>query len=108
MRYQVSTSLPADEALEQALAFFGPNGVGLTMTSQTRFGLVMQGGGGHVSLLIQPGELSTIEIETREWDYPVRQFMGRVSRRRSWWQRLLKRNKRQATLPPDPFHILKK
>ena len=106
MRYQVSTSLSHDEVLEQAVAFFGPKGVGLTMTSQTRYGAILQGGGGHVSIAIQPGEPTTIELETRQWDYPVQQFMHRVSRRQHWWQGFLKRKKRPTTQPQDPFHIL--
>ena len=44
MRYQVTTSLTPREALEQALADFGPGGLGLQLTSQTNLSLVFQGG----------------------------------------------------------------
>src|ERR687888_793163 len=87
MRYQVTTPLTPREALEQALADFGPGGLGLQLTSQTNLNVVFQGGGGHIAVTAQPGAQTTLDIETREWDYAVEKFMARVSRRRPWWQR---------------------
>lgn len=106
MRYQVSTELTPQEALQRAIVHFGPGGVGLQITSQTLFGLIFQGGGGYVAITVQPGhEKTVLELETREWDYPVRQFMAQVSRRRSWWRRWWRR-KQQAAPPPPRFTIL--
>ena len=87
MRYHVTTSLTPREALEQALADFGPSGLGLQLMSQTNLSLVFQGGGGHIAVTAEPGAKTTLDIETREWDYGVQQFMARVQRRRPWWQR---------------------
>jgi len=90
MRYQVTTTLTPCQALEQALADFGPGGVGLQTTSQNNLGLVFQGGGGHIAVTAQPGAETTLELETREWDYAVQQFMARVYQRchqgRRWWR----------------------
>jgi hypothetical protein len=105
MRYQVTTALTPQEALAQALAHFGPGGLGLAVMSQTPLGLVLQGGGGYVAVVVQPGTETTLELETREWDYAVRQFMIRVSQRRRWWQRWFRR-KRPPTSPPPTFTIL--
>jgi hypothetical protein len=91
MRYQVTTPLTPREALEQALADFGPGGLGLQLTSQTNLSVVLQGGGGHIAVTAEPGAKTTLEIETREWDYGVQQFMARVHRRRPWWQRWWRR-----------------
>jgi hypothetical protein len=91
MRYQVITPLTPREALEQALADFGSNGLGLQLMSQTNLSLVFQGGGGHIAVTAEPGATTTLEIETREWDYGVQQFMARVQRRRPWWQRWWRR-----------------
>src|SRR2546422_11453916 len=93
MRYQVTTPLTPREALEQALADFGPGGVGLQLTSQTNLSLVFQGGGGHIAVTAEPGAKTTLELETREWDYGVEQFMARGQRRRSLWQRWGRRKK---------------
>src|SRR2546428_13159530 len=88
MRYQVTTPLTPREALELALADFGPGGLGLQLTSQHNLDMVFQGGGGHIAVTAQPGAKTTLELETREWDYAVKQFMGRVQRRRALWQPL--------------------
>jgi len=96
MRYQVTTPLTPRAALEQALADFGPGGLGLQITSQANLALVFQGGGGHIAVTAAPGATTTLELETREWDYPVQQFMARVQRRPPWWQRWWRRK------PPGP------
>jgi hypothetical protein len=96
MRYEVTTSLTPAEVIEAALHYFGPGSTGLELTSQTSQGVVFQGGGGHVAIQVQPGATTTVEIETREWDYPVRQFMARIGRRR-WWSNWWRRSK-----PPEP------
>ena len=105
MRYQVTTALTPRDALEYALTHFGPGGLGLAITSQTHLGLVFQGGGGYVAITVQPGAETTLELETREWDYAVRQFMGQVSRRRRWWHHMLRRKRRPPPAPPT-FTIL--
>lgn len=106
MRYQVHTELSPSEALQRALTHFGAGGVGLHVTSQSVFGLVFQGGGGYVAITVQPGQAETVlECETREWDYPVRQFMAQVSRRRPWWRRWRRRHKPVAP-PPPTFTVL--
>lgn len=105
MRYQVTTTLTPRQALEQALTDFGPGGVGLQITSQTNLGLVFQGGGRHIAVTAQPGVETTLELETREWDYAVEKFMARVHRRRPWWQRW-GRCKRPGTSRPASFTVL--
>ena len=95
MRYQVMTTRTPREALEQALTDFGPGGLGLQITSQTNLSLSFQGGGGYIVVTAQPGAKTTLELETREWDYAVQRFMARVQRRRPWWQRWWRRK------PPD-------
>src|SRR5262249_25196281 len=102
MRYQVTTPLTPREALEQALVDFGPSGLGLQLMSQTNLSLVFQGGGGHIAVTAEPGATTTVEIETREWDYGVQQFMARIQRRRPWWQRWW-RAKRPR--PPRPASL---
>ena len=78
MRYEVTTKLTPREALERAIAYFGPGGQGLEITSKGDSSLVFQGGGGHVTFTAQPGDRTTLALETREWDRAVRQFMAEV------------------------------
>ncbi len=105
MRYQVTTELDPPAALDRANTYFGPSGLGLVVRQQTPVGLMLQGGGGHVVVTVLPGDRTTLELETREWDYAVRQFMAEVSRRRPWWQRLRRRKPRPQTQTPG-FTIL--
>jgi hypothetical protein len=105
MRYQVTTPLTPRAALAQALAAFGPGGLGLQLISQNNLDVVFQGGGGHIAVTAQPGAETTLALETREWDYPVKQFMARVHRGRPWWQRWWQRT-RPGPSRPASFTVL--
>ncbi len=78
MRYEVTTTLPLQEALECASVHFGPTGEGLEITRRDECSVVFQGGGGYVAVTAQPGERTVLELETREWDLAVQQFMKQV------------------------------
>jgi hypothetical protein len=78
MRYEVTTTLTPQEALEHAIAHFGPHGEGLDLTGRDERGIVFQGGGGFVAVTAQAGEKTVLEFETREWDRAVQQFMRQV------------------------------
>jgi len=78
LRYEVITKLTPQEALAHAIAYFGRGGQGLEITSQGDLSLVFQGGGGYVAIIAQPGDKTTLDLETREWDWAVRQFMAEV------------------------------
>ena len=80
MRYQVTTKLSPHEAIAYAKDHFGPHGVGLDILDERETCGTFEGGGGHVSVAACAGEKkTTLDLETREWDYAVRQFMHRVS-----------------------------
>jgi hypothetical protein len=78
MRYEVTTALTPQEVFERASAHFGLQGFGLEMTSQEERRLVFEGGGGYVAITTRPGPETTVELETREWDRAVEQFMSQV------------------------------
>ena len=78
MRYEVITTLTPQQVAERAAAHFGPPGFGLEITSQDERCLVFEGGGGYVAVTTQPGDKTTVELETREWDRAVEQFMRQV------------------------------
>ena len=105
MRYEVTTGLTPREALDQAIAYFGRGGVWLQAISQTPHSLLLQGGGGHVAITIKPSATTTLELETREWDFAVRRFMEQISHRPRWWSHWWRR-KRSAAPPAPVFTIL--
>jgi hypothetical protein len=107
MRYEVTTGLEPRDALESAVTYFGPKGVGLQLMSMNNLGVVMRGGGGHVAIAARtgPGAKTVLDIETREWDHAVQQFMAQVSRLPRWWSRWWPR-KKPASPRPSSFKIL--
>jgi hypothetical protein len=79
MRYETTTTLAPEAALAAAEQFFSGE-FGLTVRQRGPQVIGFEGGGGHV-LVSVTGELpTTLELETREWDRQVTQFMGRLPR----------------------------
>jgi hypothetical protein len=77
--YSVETKLSPEEAIERARAYFGEGGLGLELTEQNPCCVYFEGGGGHVSVTAVMGEKkTTVELETREWDYHVKRFMREI------------------------------
>lgn len=78
-RYWKKTGLKPLMVLKQAVQFFGPGGLGLEVQSQSLTSAHFAGGGGHVSVQVRKSDKgSEVELDTREWDYQVRQFTGRI------------------------------
>lgn len=78
-RYGKSSSWKPQDIVRKAVAFFGPGGAGLDVKEEGPCCAHFEGGGGHVSLDIREGETgSEIDLETREWDYQVKEFMKRI------------------------------
>lgn len=86
-RYGKDSKLSPARVLEKAHEFFGPGGLGLEVKEQGEDCATFEGGGGHVfvqackkgpALSGVEGSGSEVELETREWDYQVRQFMEKI------------------------------
>ena len=105
MRYQVTTPLTPREALEQALADLARRTrIAAHVPDQSLSRL--SGGGRHIAVTTEPGAQTTLELETREWDYGVQQFMERVQRRPS--VATLVGRKKPGTSRPASFTVLNK
>jgi hypothetical protein len=53
--------------------------MGLDTTGDNPCCITFEGGGGFVSVAASTGEKKTaVELETREWDYQVKQFMREI------------------------------
>jgi hypothetical protein len=88
MRYQVQTYMTPQEVMDAAIVFFGVD-LGLELQSQSFDALHFVGGGGHVTMTLKDEDPVSAELETREWDAQVEEFMDRIARKR-WWRRLWK------------------
>jgi hypothetical protein len=77
--YSVETKLSPEDAIERARAYFGEGGLGLELTERNPCCVYFEGGGGHVLVTGIMGEKkTTVELETREWDYHVKRFMREI------------------------------
>jgi hypothetical protein len=88
VRYEVQTYMSPQEVIEMAISFFGV-ALDLELQGQGFGSLHFVGGGGHVALTMRDEDPVSVELETREWDAQVEEFMARIARRR-WWRRLWK------------------
>lgn len=67
-----------EELLKKAKLFFGPGGEGLTVSSEGDCCIIFQGAGGHVTVSLNEEEAGYIkvQIESKEWDYQAKKFLG--------------------------------
>jgi hypothetical protein len=82
-RYETRSKLRPDVILADAQAFFGDN-LGLEQVVSLTNSLRWEGGGGTVSVSVSPddsGRETVVELVTREWDEPVREFMHKIGGR---------------------------
>ena len=77
-RYSVETTLSPEETVQKAVAYFGEGGLGLDVTDRGPCCARFVGGGGHVLVTTNTGEKTTVELETREWDYDAKRFMRQI------------------------------
>ena len=78
-RYGVYTKLAPEEVIRRAVSIFGKDGLGLTVTEQGSCCATFEGGGGHVSVTVNVGDKTEVELVTREWDYDVKRFMRDIT-----------------------------
>ena len=63
--------------LKKAKLFFGPEGEGLTISSEGDCCITFQGTGGFVTVSLnedEPGYIK-VRIESREWEYQAKKFL---------------------------------
>jgi hypothetical protein len=78
-RYGKESRLNQAKVLEKAHEFFGPGGLGLEVKEQGKDCASFEGGGGHIFVqACEKGKGSDVELETREWDYQVKEFMEKI------------------------------
>ena len=79
MRYETTTNLDSAEALAAAERFFAGD-YGIAARTRGPQMIAFEGGGGHVVISITTEQPTTLEIETREWDRAVVEFMDKLPR----------------------------
>jgi hypothetical protein len=86
IRMERQSRLSTNQVIEEARAFFGPGGLGLEVIELAECCARFAGGGGEVYVQAFARQRGTdekpagsrVEIEGREWDYQIRQFLGQI------------------------------
>ena len=79
LKIATKTKLSPEEAIKRAVEFFGPGGYGLEIKRQQSNCAYFEGGGGGVEVTTCAEEKgSSVELESREWDYQVKEFIRKI------------------------------
>jgi hypothetical protein len=77
--YAVESDLKPEDVIGKAKGYFGDGGLGLDATERNPCCVYFEGGGGHVTVTASEGDGRTqVQLETREWDNQVKQFMHEI------------------------------
>jgi hypothetical protein len=73
------TKLKPEQVIKQAVDFFGLKGYKLNVTNQSSEYVAFEGGGGGVEVNTSvEGKQTSVDLVSREWDFQVREFMGKL------------------------------
>jgi len=76
---ETESKLSIEEITKRAKSFFGKGGLGLEIVDESTECLNFAGGGGFVNVVICPTEgKNRVELQTREWENPVKQFASKL------------------------------
>ena len=81
LNLNVRTKRKPEEVIKKALKFFGPGGYSLKITSQSDTCIYFEGGGGEVGITTCIDEKGTsVDMETREWEFQVKEFADTIKK----------------------------
>lgn len=73
------SKLKPQEAIQRAVAFFGPKGYGLELKEEDNCNAYFEGGGGSVRVSAATSKKgSSVDVESVEWDYQAKEFLERL------------------------------
>ena len=79
LKLNVKTKRKPEEVVKEALKFFGPGGYGLKVTEQSDACVSLEGGGGGITVVACTDDKGTsVDLETREWDYQLKEFATKI------------------------------
>jgi hypothetical protein len=80
LRMATTTKLTPEEAIKQAVKFFGPEGYRLEIKDQSPTCAYFEGAGGQVEVTSCTDEKGTsVELVSQEWDYLAREFLRKIA-----------------------------
>jgi len=77
LKLTASTKDSPGDVVKKAVSYFLPEG--LKVTAQTGDTVNFEGGGGYVQLkAYTDGKNTSVDMETREWEYQVKEFAQKI------------------------------
>ncbi len=71
------SKLKPEEVIKRAVNFFGSKGLGLIIKEEDKCSVYLEGGGGGVRVNTTASKKgSTVDVETREWETQVKDFLA--------------------------------
>jgi hypothetical protein len=79
MKLSIKSKHSPEEVIKRAVKYFGPEGFGLKVKESDDCCATFEGGGGEVRVTVtEQKKGSTVDIESREWDFQSRAFLEKV------------------------------
>lgn len=79
LKLSTKTKLAPKQVVDRAVDFFGLGGYGLEVTDKGDTCASFEGGGGGVWVTTcQEDGLTTVDMESREWEIQTREFAGKI------------------------------
>ena len=76
LRIAKQTRLTSAQVIDRAAKFFGKAGEGLAETERNPCCISFEGAGGYVTVSVsEEGGRQSVDVETREFEYPVKRFL---------------------------------
>ena len=73
------STLKPEDIIKRAVNFFGAKGLGLILKEEDKTSVYLEGGGGGVRVSTSAGKKgSVIDVETREWESQVKNFLATI------------------------------
>ncbi len=79
-RYGTQTKMKAGDVLQETIAYFGPEGLGLHVTQRTLISIRLEGSGGFVEVTAHPGKPTDVDIVLHEWEQHAAKFMTKIKK----------------------------
>jgi len=79
LKLSTKSKLKPEEVIKRAVKYFGPGGYGLKVEEEGNCCVGFEGGGGGVRVsAAEEKKGSTVDVESREWDFQVKEFIQKV------------------------------
>ncbi len=79
LNLEIKTKQKPERVLHKINEYFGPGGLGLSVTGEGPQCLSFEGSGGYVTATLCPeGKITRVNLETREWEYHAKKFAGNL------------------------------